>query len=88
MLPERVSTNGKGITMRLLTCFGLVLATTAAHAQTYTTVVNRDTKTVTTTGPTATATTEQTNEEESEEQQAAEDDAVLAEQVRHDVIQP
>ena len=39
-------------------------------------------------GPTATATTEQTNEEESEEQQAAEDDAVLAEQVRHDVIQP
>jgi hypothetical protein len=57
MLPERVSTNGKGITMRLLMCFGLVLATTAAHAQTYTTVVNRDTKTVTTTGPTATATT-------------------------------
>ena len=49
--------NGKGITMRFFVCFGFLLAATAAQAQTYTTVVNRDAKTVTTTGPTATATT-------------------------------
>jgi hypothetical protein len=43
--------------MRAFVCFGFLLAATAAQAQTYTTVVNRDAKTVTTTGPTATATT-------------------------------
>lgn len=53
--------NGKGITMRAFVSLGFLLAATAAHAQTYTTVVNRDTKTVTTTGPTATATTVQTS---------------------------
>ena len=43
--------------MRAFVCFGFLLAATAAHAQTYTTVVNRDAKTATTTGPTSTATT-------------------------------
>jgi hypothetical protein len=57
LLLGRASTNGKGITMRILVCFGFLLAATSAHAQTYTTVVNGNTKTVTTTGPTATATT-------------------------------
>jgi hypothetical protein len=47
----------QGITMRILICLGLMLAATAADAQTYTTIVNRETKTSTTTGPTATATT-------------------------------
>jgi hypothetical protein len=46
--------------MRILAWFGFMLAATAANAQTYTTVVNRDAKTVTTTGPNATATTTQT----------------------------
>ena len=45
--------------MRVLACLGFLLAATAADAQTYTTVVNRDAKTVTTTGPTATITTTQ-----------------------------
>jgi hypothetical protein len=57
LLLGRASMNGKGITMRFLVCFGFLLAATAAQAQTYTTVVNGNTKTVTTTGPTATATT-------------------------------
>jgi len=46
--------------MRILTCLGFLLAATGANAQTYTTVVNREAKMVTTTtGPTATATTTQ-----------------------------
>jgi hypothetical protein len=57
LLLQRASMNGKGITMRFFICFGFLLAASAAQAQTYTTVVNRDAKTVTTTGPTATATT-------------------------------
>jgi hypothetical protein len=55
-----VTWKSKGITMRVLACFAFLLAATAANAQTYTTVVNRDAKTVTTTGPTATVTTTQT----------------------------
>jgi hypothetical protein len=39
--------------MRILTCLGFLLVATAASAQTYTTVVHRDTKTVTT-GPNTT----------------------------------
>lgn len=61
LLSQRASINGKGITMRFLVCFGLLLAATSAQAQTYTTVVNGNTKTVTTTGPNATATTVQTS---------------------------
>jgi hypothetical protein len=57
LLLQRASINGKGITMRFFVCFGFLLAATSAQAQTYTTVVNGNTKTVTTTGPTATATT-------------------------------
>jgi hypothetical protein len=45
--------------MKALICVGLLLAATAANAQTYTTVVNREANSVTTTGPTATATTTQ-----------------------------
>jgi hypothetical protein len=60
LLLKRVTWNSKGITMRFLACLGFLLAATAANAQTYTTVVNRDAKTVTTTGPTATVTTTQT----------------------------
>lgn len=44
--------------MRALICLGLLLAATAANAQTYTTTVSPDRNTVTTTGPTATATTQ------------------------------
>jgi hypothetical protein len=44
--------------MRALICLGLLLATTAANAETYTTTVSADRKTVTTTGPSATATTQ------------------------------
>ena len=48
--------------MRILVCLGFMLAATAANAETYTTVVNRDAKTVTTTAPNgATATTTQTS---------------------------
>src|SRR5690349_152143 len=61
LLLQRASMNGKGINMRFFVWFGFLLAATAAHAQTYTTVVNSNTKTVTTTGPTATATTVQTS---------------------------
>jgi hypothetical protein len=43
--------------MRALICLGLLLAATAANAQTYTTTVSEDRKTVTTTGPNVTATT-------------------------------
>jgi hypothetical protein len=57
LLLGRASIKGKGIIMRVFVCFGFLLAVTAAQAQTYTTVVNGNTKTVTTTGPTATATT-------------------------------
>jgi len=46
--------------MKTVFCLGFLLATTAANAQTYSTVVNRDAKTVTTTGPSATVTTTQT----------------------------
>jgi hypothetical protein len=37
--------------MRTLLCLGLLLAATAANAETYTTTVSADRKTVTTTGP-------------------------------------
>jgi hypothetical protein len=40
--------------MRALICLGLLLAATAANAQTYTTTVSADRRTVTTTGATAT----------------------------------
>jgi hypothetical protein len=43
--------------MRLVVCLGFVLAATAANAQTYTTVVSRDAKTATTTGPGGTTVT-------------------------------
>ena len=43
--------------MRFIACLGLLLAATAANAQTYTTVVNREANTVTTTGPSSTAPT-------------------------------
>ena len=43
--------------MRILTCLGFLLAATAANAQTYTTVINRDAKTVTTTAPDGTTAT-------------------------------
>ena len=46
--------------MKAVFCLGFLLAATGANAQTYTTVVNRDAKTVTTTGPSATVTTTQT----------------------------
>ena len=46
--------------MKAVFCLGFLLAASAANAQTYTTVVNRDAKTVTTTGPTSTVTTTQT----------------------------
>jgi hypothetical protein len=45
--------------MRILTGLAFLLAATAADAQTYTTIVNREAKTVTTTGPNATAVTSQ-----------------------------
>jgi hypothetical protein len=45
--------------MRILTGLAFLLAATAADAQTYTTIVNREAKTVTTTGPNATAVTTQ-----------------------------
>ncbi len=45
--------------MRIVVCLGFLLAATAANAQTYTTVVNREANTVTTVGPSATATTTQ-----------------------------
>jgi hypothetical protein len=61
LLRQRASNIGKGITMRVLVCFGFLLAATSAQAQTYTTVVNSQAKTVTTTGPNATATTVQTS---------------------------
>jgi hypothetical protein len=60
LLVRRVSWNDWGFTMKVWICLGSLLAATAANAQTYTTVVNREAKTVTTTGPTATATTVQT----------------------------
>jgi Cu/Zn superoxide dismutase len=44
--------------MRALIALGLLLAATAANAETYTTTVSADRKTVTTTGPSATATTQ------------------------------
>jgi Cu/Zn superoxide dismutase len=44
--------------MKVLLCFGLLLAAMAANAQTYTTTVSADRKTVTTTGPNVTATTQ------------------------------
>src|SRR5260370_33306846 len=47
------------VTMRILTGLAFLLAATAADAQTYTTIVNREAKTVTTTGPNATAVTKQ-----------------------------
>jgi hypothetical protein len=44
--------------MKILACLGFVLAAaTAANAETYTTVVNRDAKTVTTTAPNGTTAT-------------------------------
>jgi hypothetical protein len=43
--------------MKVLVCFGFLLAATAANAQTYTTVVDRDAKTVTTTAPNGTTAT-------------------------------
>jgi Cu/Zn superoxide dismutase len=43
--------------MRALVCLGLLLAATAANAETYTTTVSADRKTVTTAGPNVTATT-------------------------------
>ena len=46
--------------MKVWTCLGFLLVATTANAQTYTTVVNRDTRTVTTTGPSTTVTTTQT----------------------------
>ena len=46
--------------MKVFVYLGFVLAATAANAQTITTVVNHDTKTVTSTGPNATVTTVQT----------------------------
>jgi hypothetical protein len=42
--------------MKFFVCLGFVLVATAADAETITTVVNRDTHTVTSTGPNATAT--------------------------------
>jgi hypothetical protein len=45
--------------MKVLVCFGFLLAATAANAQTYTTIVNSQAKTVTTTGPNSTVTTTQ-----------------------------
>jgi hypothetical protein len=44
--------------MRLLICVGLLLATSVAHAESYTTTVGPDRRTVTTTGPRGTATTQ------------------------------
>jgi Cu/Zn superoxide dismutase len=44
--------------MRALIGLGLLLAATAANAETYTTTVSADRKTVTTTGPNVTATTQ------------------------------
>jgi hypothetical protein len=43
--------------MRVLACLGLLLSATAAHAQGYTTITNRDTKSVTTTAPNGTTAT-------------------------------
>jgi hypothetical protein len=60
LLLRRVIWNSRGITMKVWACLGFLLAATTANAQTYTTVVNRDAKTVTTTGPNATVTTTQT----------------------------
>jgi hypothetical protein len=47
--------------MKVFTCLAFLLAASAANAETYTTVVNRDAKTVTVTGPNATAVTTQTS---------------------------
>ncbi len=47
--------------MKFFTCLAFLLAASAANAETYTTVVNRDAKTVTVTGPNATAVTTQTS---------------------------
>jgi hypothetical protein len=48
----------EGITMKLAICFGLLLAATAAQAETYTTTVSPDRHSVTTTGPSGSATTQ------------------------------
>jgi hypothetical protein len=48
--------------MRSLICLGLLLAATAANAETYTTTVSSDRNTVTTTGPNVTATTQVSRE--------------------------
>src|SRR5215475_13109196 len=44
LLLQRAAIKGKGIIMRVFVCLGFLLAATAAHAQTYTTVVNSNTK--------------------------------------------
>jgi Cu/Zn superoxide dismutase len=44
--------------MRVLISLGLLLAATAANAETFTTTVSADRQTVTTTGPNVTATTQ------------------------------
>jgi cation transport regulator ChaC len=43
--------------MRVLACLGLLLSVTAAQAQGYSTVINRETKSVTTTAPNGTTAT-------------------------------
>jgi Cu/Zn superoxide dismutase len=48
----------EGITMRVLISLALLLAATAANAETFTTTVSPDRKTVTTTGANVTATTQ------------------------------
>jgi TPP-dependent pyruvate/acetoin dehydrogenase alpha subunit len=48
-----------GREMRVFVCLSVVLAAGVAQAQTYTTTVNRDSHTVTTTGNGVTATTKQ-----------------------------
>jgi hypothetical protein len=48
----------KDLKMKALLCLGFLLAATAANAQTYTTTVSADKKTVITTGPNVTATTQ------------------------------
>lgn len=40
--------------MRIVACVGFLLAATAAQAQTYTTIVDHDTRTTTMSGPTGT----------------------------------
>jgi hypothetical protein len=50
----------EAFTMRVLSCLTFLFVVTAAHAQSTTTTVNRETNTVTTTGQGFSATTQQT----------------------------